>query len=185
MQHLPGQSLVTQKQNKNQINLMSIYIFSRPIRSGKTSELLQWCDNKENMRGILMPDINNCRKMFDIETKEYFDAECTSIPETNDSLVTAGKFNFYAAAFKKANDILTRALSQDPDWVIIDEAGKLELNGEGFYSSVADAITLYSNHNKAGNLLITIRDSLCDETIRFFKIQNYTLINSLENLSAE
>ncbi len=123
--------------------------------------------------------------MFDIESKEYFDAECVSIPETKNGLVSVGKFNFYAAAFERANRILTTAFSLNPDWVIIDEAGKLELKAEGFYGSVADAIILYSDPYKAGNLLITIRDSLCDEIIRFFNIQNPIVINSLENLPNE
>lgn len=123
--------------------------------------------------------------MFDIEAKEYFDAECNEVAETKEDLVSIGKFSFYTAAFERANRALANAFSQDPDWVIIDEAGKLELKGEGFYSAVVDAVTLYSDHAKAGNLLITIRDSLYDELIRFFNIQNHIIINSLENLSNE
>ena len=43
---------------------MSIIIFSRPVHSGKTTELMQWCEQvsiKQNVAGILMPDIDGSR----------------------------------------------------------------------------------------------------------------------------
>ena len=41
---------------------MSIFIFSRPVHSGKTTELLHWCNQQKNIMGIAMPDINGSRK---------------------------------------------------------------------------------------------------------------------------
>jgi nucleoside-triphosphatase THEP1 len=158
---------------------MSIYIFSRPIHSGKTTALLQWCGLQKNIYGILMPDINGSRKFFDINTKEVFNAECVDAENANDLLTSIGRFNFYTAAFEKANSILINVLSQNPDWLVIDEAGKLELDGKGFYKSVAAAIKIYGNKNKSGNLLITVRDSLCKEVISFFNITNFEVIHSL------
>lgn len=162
---------------------MSIYIFSRPIQSGKTTELLAWCDQQKSITGILMPDINRCRKFLNIESKEIFDAECVDPAGTTESLTKIGRFHFYTAAFEKANYILQKAFTQNPDWLVIDEAGRLELKGEGFYKAVADAVKLYSNINKPGHLLLTVRDSLCDETISFFHITDCKVINRLEEIS--
>ena len=162
---------------------MSIYIFSRPIHSGKTTELLQWCNLQKNIYGILMPDINGCRKILNIETKEIFDIECVDTARTNEPLTSIGKFNFYTAAFEKANSILLDALSQNPDWLVIDEAGKLELKGEGFYSSIEEAARLYSNKNKPGNLVITVRDGLCEEVVSFFNIKKFKVIDRMDAIN--
>ena len=158
---------------------MSIYIFSRPIHSGKTTELLQWCNRQKNIHGILMPDINGSRKFLNLDKKEIFDAECVDITNTNLSITSIGKFNFYMDAFEKANSILMRALNRNPDWLVIDEVGKLELGGKGFYTSVAEAIKTYADKNKKGDLLLTVRDSLCEEVIVFLNIKNYKIISSL------
>ena len=161
---------------------MSITLFSRPIHSGKTTELLQWCDKKKNVHGILMPDINGGRKIMDIRTKEIFDIQCTDPANTTAPLTTVGKFHFYTAAFERANLILINSLEHDPAWLIIDEAGKLELDGRGFYNALKKIIPLYDNPGDNGGLLITVRDSLCEEVISFFKIKDCRLIRQVEEL---
>lgn len=162
---------------------MSIYIFSRPIKSGKTTELLEWSNMQKSIAGILMPDINGSRKIFGIHTKEFFDAECIDPAGTTEPLTTIGRFHFYSASFEKANSILIQAFKHNPHWLVIDEAGKLELKGEGLYPAVADAVKLYSNKHKKGNLLITVRDSLCEEVISFFSITNCMVIDRLDAVS--
>ncbi|HMI77669.1 MAG TPA: nucleoside-triphosphatase [Ferruginibacter sp.] len=162
---------------------MSLILFSRPIHSGKTTALLQWCDQQKNVHGILMPDINGSRKILDIRTKEIFDIQCTDPANTNEPLTAVGKFHFYTAAFEKANLILINALQRDPAWLIIDEAGKLELDGRGFYNALENIIPLYKDTKQQGNLVITIRDSLCEEVIHFFRIENYRLIHQVEELA--
>lgn len=159
---------------------MSIYIFSRPIHSGKTTALLQWSNHQKNISGILMPDINGSRKILDLNTKKVFNIECIDALNTTEPLTSVGRFHFYTAAFDKANSILINALTQKPDWLVIDEAGRLELEGSGFYKSIIQAVDLYSNTGYPLNLLITVRDSLCGEVISFFKIKNHTVIQELE-----
>jgi len=161
---------------------MGIYIFSRPIHSGKTTGLLNWCNEQENVAGILMPDIDGRRKIYDINTKEIFDIECIDPDNSTEPLTTVGRFNFYTSAFEKANAILINALSNNPGWLVIDEAGKLELDGKGFYPALATFINLYNSNTAKGNLLITVRDSLCDEVISFFKIEHCKVIHELEQL---
>ncbi len=162
---------------------MSIYIFSRPIHSGKTTELLQWCNQQKNIYGVLMPDINGSRKILDLHTKDIFDIECIDVGNTNQSLTSVGKFHFYTAAFEKAHLIISSALMQEPDWLIIDEAGKLELDGKGFYSAMIKAVELYNSKHALGNLLITVRDSLCAEVIAFFKLKDYIVIHQLRDIT--
>ncbi|MBK6379160.1 MAG: hypothetical protein IPF72_05210 [Chitinophagaceae bacterium] len=161
---------------------MSIYIFSRPVHSGKTTELLQWCNQQKNIAGILMPDINGSRKILDLQTKNMFDIECTDATNTKELLTAVGRFHFYTASFEKANAIVLAALNQTPGWLVIDEAGKLELDRKGFYDSIVKTVEIYNNDNAAGNLLITVRESLCKEVISFFKIKDARVIHQLQDL---
>lgn len=159
---------------------MSIYIFSRPIHSGKTTELLAWCRQQKNISGILMPDIDGSRKILDLHTMDIFDIECTDTINTKEALTSVGRYYFYTASFEKANAILTNAISQNPSWLVIDEAGKLELEGKGFFNAIIKAVEFFNNASE--NLLITVRDSLCEEVIAFFKITNYKIIHNIEDL---
>jgi nucleoside-triphosphatase len=161
---------------------MSIYIFSRPVQSGKTTELLHWCRKQHRVAGILMPDINGSRKIFDIETGNIFDIEQTE-PDTDPALLTnVGRFKFYTAAFEKANAILSGAISKNYKWLVIDEAGKLELGGKGFYQAIIEAIARFDGETGDTNLLMTVREGLCDEVTRFFRIRDYQVIHSLDEL---
>ena len=160
---------------------MGIYIFSRPIRSGKTTDLQNWCKLQKNIAGILMPDIAGFRKIINLSTDEIFDIECKDA-DTKDSLIVVGKFYFYTASFEKANTILLDALAAKPDWLVIDEAGKLELIGGGFYKAILKAVEVYNDIDTAGNLIITVRDNLVDDVIAFFKIKYYQLIHDIKNI---
>lgn len=162
---------------------MSIIIFSRPVHSGKTTELLQWCNQQKNIAGIAMPDINGCRKIFDLQTKELFDIECMDTANTTEPITTVGRFRFYTAAFEKANAILIKSLSHHTDWLLIDEVGKLELQDKGFYPAILKAAVTYNNKETTGNLLLTVREYLCDEVIAFFKLKNCRVINQLEDIT--
>ena len=64
---------------------------------------------------------------------------------------------------------------------MIDEAGKLELDGKGFYNSLSKAAKFYSTEKSSGNLLITVRDYLCTDVISFFNLTEYKIIHRFED----
>jgi len=161
---------------------MSIFILSGPVHSGKTTKLLKWCNRQKNIAGILMPDMDGSRKILNLHTKAVFDIECTDPLHTAEPLTAIGRYYFYTAAFEKANHILLQALSQNPGWLVIDEAGKLELAGKGFHDPIVKAVAFYSNVNNPGNLLISARDSLCNEVISFFNIKACRVIDQPEEI---
>lgn len=160
---------------------MSIFIFSKPIHSGKTTELLSWCNRQKNIAGILMPDIDGQRNIHNIQTKENFIIQCDNSSNTKETLINIGRYHFYAAAFKQANLILLHAASIEQDWLVIDEVGKLELEGAGFYPALQEIITT----GKYKNLLLVVRDSLCGQVISFFKINNANIIHRLNELNLQ
>lgn len=163
---------------------MSIIIFSKAIHSGKTTELMQYCDEistTQHVGGILMPDVDGSRKLFNIATKEYFDAECKDPSITTRSLVTIGRFQFYADAFEKANAIILQAASNS-DLLIIDEVGRLELEGNGFYQSLKHILHLDYYQSGTKRLLLVVRDSLYEQVLSFFEITTHQLINTLKEI---
>lgn len=160
---------------------MSIFIFSRPVHSGKTTELLNWCKHTPNVYGVAMPDIDGNRKIIDLHSKEIFDIECTDT-NTYEPLTVVGRFKFFTAAFDSANKIIRQALTQPADWLVIDEVGKLELDGKGFYRSMRDAVSAYHNNLLPGKLLLTVRENLCKDVIRYFDLNDCQIIHSMDRL---
>ncbi len=164
---------------------MSIIIFSRPIHSGKTSELQHWCDKHVSAKigGVLMPDIDGTRKIFDIRTKEIFDIECKYPANTREPLQSVGQYHFFSKGFEKANTVLLEASASGCDWVIIDEAGKLELQRNGLYEAIK-ALTerlVYQGTDK--HLLIVVRDSLYEAIVSFFNIADHQLVHQLNEIT--
>ena len=167
---------------------MSIYIFSGPVHSGKTTALQQWCEQigkTKAVAGILMPDINGSRKIYDIKTKEIFDIECTDPEHTTGSLTTVGRYHFYNATFEKANAIIADAASAASDILVIDEVGKLELEGKGLYDSTKNSIE--TEAYKSGNKLIilVVRDYLYAQVVSFFNIKQHILIHRTDAIHVQ
>jgi len=160
---------------------MSIIIFSKAIHSGKTTELMRHFVSDQQVGGILMPDLDGSRKLYNIETKEYFDVECKEPSTTTQSLVTIGRFYFYKDAFEKANAIILQAASTN-DLLIIDEVGRLELEGKGFYQSVKEILQLDEYKTGTKLLLLVVRDSLYEQVLSFFEITKHRLVNKVSDI---
>ena len=161
---------------------MSIIIFSRPRNSGKTTELISWCNNHENCYGILMPDVDGFRKMYNIQSKTIFDAEHDDTIPCYETLVSIGNFHFYKSSFDVACKIIDKAINQQSKYVLIDEVGKLELNHQGFYDSVNQAVQSVADNSFSGTLILTVRDILIEKVLNCFMIKHYTIINSMSSL---
>lgn len=160
---------------------MPVIIFSRPIRTGKTTELLAWCRHLENLQGIAMPDTPEGRKIQDLSSGELFDAQCTAT--TEEKLIHIGPFSFYASAFERANQLLINAAAGMPDYLVIDEVGKLELLGQGFYPAVKSALEQYKRvDHPAKKLLLVVREPLLQQVCDFFAIKNPVIVHALQDI---
>jgi nucleoside-triphosphatase len=157
---------------------MDIFLFSKPIRSGKTTALMHWCSQKTGVSGILMPDINGRRNFFDLDTRTTFLAECDNPGQTNEALINMGRFYFYRSAFEKANVILLEGSSKKAEWLIIDEVGRMELEGKGVYP----ALEIILNKKECRNLVLVVRDSLIDTIPAFLKLKDHKIIGSPDEL---
>jgi nucleoside-triphosphatase len=157
---------------------MSITIFSNPIHSGKTTSIMNWYKEYENIAGILMPDVNGMRMFYDIKSRELFPAQFISTRDIKEELISVGGYFFSKENFKRANQILLATLSSKPSIIIVDEIGKLELAGEGFFPAVKNLIN-YCTLNHQYNLVLVIREELLDVAKTFFQLQNARVISRL------
>ena len=157
----------------------NIYIFSRPIRTGKTTALLDWLQKKEHVGGILTPDIDGKRKLYDISSKKIYDFQLDD--DTEEEKVIVGKFIFSSAVFEKARDILSDI--KEKNWFVIDEIGKLETEQDrGFEPALSEAIKKFKQQNGNGKLLLVIRDTLLEQAIKKYELQAATVVHSPETL---
>ena len=158
---------------------MSIIFFSGDRQSGKTTKLFDWCKDKKNITGILMPDINKERVLYSIEEQCIInpprDVSNTDLPE----YITIGNFHFLAASFLIANQRIEAAIKAQREIVVVDEFGKLELNKQGFYPAVLFAVNAIKQKTYTGKLILTVRNIYIDKVIDLLEIEQPEIIFEL------
>lgn len=147
-----------------------IYVLTAPIQSGKTTALINWSANRNDVFGILTPIVNGKRVFMNAHTKEQFPMEAT---EDETDILVVGRYTFSKANFEKAIQVIHDAIQKD-GWLIIDEVGPLELMGEGFYKIISEVLTL---SNK--KIAFVVREKLIDQVTNKFLInKNFKKITS-------
>ncbi|RED46853.1 NTP hydrolase family protein [Winogradskyella eximia] len=159
-----------------------IYILTGAVRTGKTTALLEWCKNRDDVDGVLCPDNAEGKRYFlEVKSKNEFELETELDTE---AIIEIGNFKFLKSGFEKANAyLLAVALENESQYLIIDELGKLELRKEGLHDSAEKLISNYeSNENK--HLILVVRDYLLDTVLTHYSISEYKILEreELKNL---
>jgi nucleoside-triphosphatase len=151
-----------------------IYILAGDIRSGKTTALKEWVTTWDNVKGILCPDDKYKRRyLHHIETDEQFPLE---VPESTENTISVGKFHFLEDTFKMANYILIKTFEEyDFEFLVLDELGKLELDGKGIHQA-ADYIIHNYQSNDDKNLLLVVRTNLVKPIIEHYGIRSFQVV---------
>lgn len=147
-----------------------ICILSEPIRSGKTTALMQWVKQQTHVAGFLTPDADDLRKLYDLASQKIYDLQ---VPAAHDNTVHIGHFDFDKAVFAHAQQLMRDALNNDPAWLVIDEIGRLELDRkEGLEPALSEVIRHYNAGKGTGRLLLVIRDYLLEPCIAHYQLQD-------------
>ncbi len=156
-----------------------VYIFSRPIRTGKTTELQHWMSLKNNVDGVLMPDIEGKRHFQFYKNNIFIPIEAYN----KEKHFSIGKFKFKIDAFQQAKQYLNKALDHSIDFLVIDEIGKLEVEQKsGFEPGISNLINNAIEKNI--NLVIVVRASLLEEIIQHYQFKNAIIINELSEINS-
>jgi len=160
---------------------MAIYIFSREIRSGKTTELMQAFAANKGVAGVLMPDVNGLRHVFELASKNTYPVQLSENSPEKGS-IKVGRFSFSQLAFQHAEQSILKSLETSPEWVIVDEIGKLELDNSGFHQAVHACLEA-CKQQVCKQLVLVVRDSLLVPVIEKYHLQEAMVIQDLSLLN--
>ncbi len=153
--------------------MVEIYVLSSPIRSGKTTSLMQWAAAlpRGNVAGVLAPDRTDGRYVYDLLSGEEqkLAADENTVPG---AVLHIGRYAFRRDAFQWARQILQTGFDRRPEWLIFDEIGYLELRGQGLEPTVRHLLDL-NRAEPATKLLWVVRDSLLGEVLDHYGIRHW------------
>lgn len=137
---------------------------------------MDWVQQQSDVYGILTPDVEGKRRLYDIHSGTYHDLEAAGIsPDT----VRIGRFHFYEPIFAKARKLLIEGAALQPEWLVVDEIGKLEMEQKkGLEPAISEIIELYQNRPGKANLLLVIRDFLLEKAMEHYNIHHSIVIHT-------
>ncbi len=141
-----------------------IYLLCGPVRTGKTTRIMDWSSSSENVDGITAPVYLNQKHMFNLKTGVMKNLENVS-ECAEDKIITVGTYKFNPEVFEWGRKKLKQAASTvDLKWLVIDEIGLLELDGRGLEPEVTRILN--NRNNYKFNILLIVRESLVDDVMK-------------------
>lgn len=155
----------------------NIIIFSRDIRTGKTTELSRWLGGKK-AAGILTPDVHGLRMLQDMGTGALHPLQTMSEADA----ITIGRFHFSQQGFEHARQILKQAMHAQPNWIVVDEVGKLELEQQKGLEPTLSELIAHAKKLTDTRLLLVVRDSLLEKALLHYRLNDALIVNQLTDL---
>ncbi|HNU17537.1 MAG TPA: nucleoside-triphosphatase [Saprospiraceae bacterium] len=143
---------------KKVILLDNLWVITGEVNSGKTTSLLQWTRGRK-VAGFLTPDIDGQRRLMDLSTSAILPFEAN---DDDEDVQKVGRFSFFQSAFDYGNSLIIHSLQADHPYFIIDEFGKLEINGQGFAYGIDTLMGGIRTSQSPTIYIIVIRESLLD-----------------------
>jgi nucleoside-triphosphatase THEP1 len=154
--------------------MAKIIILSAAIHSGKTTCLQNIVARCKNACGIICPDVAGSRIVIDIESGKQHQLQKPLADLASDIVI--GKYVLGADGFLFAHGTLLNAVASGKSLIIVDEIGKLELEGSGLEPAFSVLLASVSKQQKI-TLLVVIRDYLLQECIVKYNLQQAEVYN--------
>ena len=148
--------------------MKKILLYTGPVQSGKSSRLLSFVQNRNDVGGILSLVIDGKKYLYDISTGEKKQLEEDSYEKVFD-LVTVGKYKFKTEVFEWGRSILKNASTGKYNYIVIDEIGSLEFEGKGLSPIADEIISKYSTYSP--KILVVVRESLVGKFLDHYKLK--------------
>ncbi len=153
----------------------NVYIFCQPIRSGKTTQLLKWVSDKKNVAGILTPDKNGVRQLYNVETKQSLPLQLSE----NEDGIKIGRFVMDKKVIEIGKNWLLEHLEKNPEWLIIDEIGPLEiLQSDGWEPAFINVLNIVVSNESSTKLLLVVRDKMLQSFLEKYNLHDAQILNS-------
>lgn len=160
---------ITEIQNQNNSNL-KVFIVTGEIGSGKTTCIQKLVEkleaDKKEVGGIYTSRIMENGKttgynIIEVSTKSNYNFLKTDGNETQERI---GKFYIHSEGKNAA--IKALQFSKKKNIIVIDEIGKLELNGNGWADELQNLI-----QKKKGNLILSVRKEVIEKVVQKWNIK--------------
>ncbi len=155
--------------------MKKIYILSGKTGIGKTTFLANWI-KENNADGILAPVLNSKRHLHHISSNQIKKLEVAYKAE-NKKTISVGKYLFDENIFEWAREKLFESFKSNPEWLVIDEIGPLELNGKGLEPAISQILKSIDNQSKI-KIIFVVRENLIDKFFKHYKLN----LNNIEFL---
>lgn len=144
---------------------------------------MNWVSRRKEVAGILSPDIQGRRKLYDISNDRFYDLELEGGPADNAGTLSIGRFIFDKDVFETGRQILREAALKQPAVLIVDEVGKLELeHQQGFEPELSGLINRYKESKDGGILILVVRDTLLTQAIIHHGLEEAHIVSSIDQL---
>lgn len=162
-----------------------IYIITGAIGEGKTTQVQKLVEELKagnvSVKGIYSPRI-----MADGKTTGYDVVDIDSglrVPflrvDSESESKKIGRYSINPAAIEAGLESLSVALDSNPDVIVADEIGKMELGNEGWFEKLGEVL-------KCSSILVfAARDSFVEEIVNKFEMKDYSVIPVSEHLYLE
>jgi nucleoside-triphosphatase THEP1 len=147
-------------------------MFVRPVQSGKTTELTKWINSMPSgsVAGVLAPDDHDARWIQDISTGERHMLTADNTTPAS-RIVEIGRFRFDQASFRWAHRVLRAGFESVPDWLVFDEIGYLELQGQGLEPAVRRILN-WNRRIASTKLLWVVRSELVVDVADYYGLSS-------------
>lgn len=153
-----------------------IYLFTGPIRSGKTSSLLDWSRKRGDVGGFLTPDHESSRVLMTLPELTVYKLQT----QADVQVVTVGRYRFAQSAFDTASQhVLAQLTDSHIRVIILDELGKLELRGSGHHQLIR---SILSKELDKSFVIVCREDLVIAARQKFFAGREVQIIESIRDL---
>ncbi|MHB8931614.1 MAG: nucleoside-triphosphatase [Melioribacteraceae bacterium] len=146
-----------------------IFIFTGLVHTGKTTRLMHWAVSQKKIDGIFQPVIDDKRFIYHIASRTLKSLE---VPTTlkDEQTIKIGNYSFSKETFEWAKNILLDCFSKDLEWLVIDEIGLLELDGNGLEPAISNIFD--KRKNISAKIVCVVREEILRKFIDHYKLQN-------------
>jgi nucleoside-triphosphatase THEP1 len=154
----------------------NIFILSAPIQSGKTTALMEfWESGVTSFDGFITPEIDESRKLIFLDTDEELPFELEGGNHLDS--IEIGRFKFSKSTFEAAKQKLKSLHKTSANLIIIDELGRLEMEGRGFEPELGEFIEKFKLESNNKLLIIVIRNTLLAAAIEKYGLEEASVLS--------
>ncbi|MEZ4910499.1 MAG: nucleoside-triphosphatase [Saprospiraceae bacterium] len=162
------------------INNPKIVIFSSPIHTGKSSTLEKFSSNRQDISGILCPEVEGKKAVKFLPQSDYIFLETTNTRAENTIIV--GNYKFDASVMQQISEFISIIEIEKWNIIIIDEIGKLELMDRGYEPGLSYFLKNFKESKFQTLLILVVRDSLVRDVIEKYKIEHTNIVYTPDDL---